>query len=211
MNTASTTLKEHIYNDLFTAIVNGKYPVNTILTEKFLMDTYNVSRAPIREALMQLTGTSILCSIPRQGYKIISPNLTQIHNIVKFRTALEPAFLQIYHACITPDTINELHKLCKLFDACPINDFMTRWHYNCKFHLKLFSTYNNDYAYTSLENSLSIQTLFFVQSRHYASTSLHLTILDYLEKKDIDTAINILKADIGQFLLSTTSHNDNFS
>lgn len=205
MNNNGHTLKEQIYNDIFTDIVHGKYPVNTIITEKFLMEKYNVSRAPIREALMQLTGTAVLSSIPRQGYKIAAPSIQQMRDITSFRNALETSFLKTFYSFISADTIAELHKLCQAYDACATNDFIGRWHYNCLFHLKLFASYNNDYCYKLLQEALSIQTIFFVQSKHYASTSLHLAILDYLEKDEIDTAINILKADIGHFLLSTTA------
>ena len=71
------TLKDQVYDALFSDIINGIYSTDTILTEKFLMEKYNVSRAPIREALSQLTGTLILSSIPRQGYKILQPSRQQ--------------------------------------------------------------------------------------------------------------------------------------
>ena len=72
------SLKQQVYNALFSDIINGNYPADTILTEKFLMEKYNVSRAPIREALTQLTGTRLLSSIPRQGYKILQPSAEQL-------------------------------------------------------------------------------------------------------------------------------------
>ncbi|WP_196593819.1 GntR family transcriptional regulator [Pectinatus sottacetonis] len=205
MNKNLSTLKAQIYNDLFSDIISGKYKINTILTEKFLMEKYNVSRAPIREALTQLTATAILSSIPRQGYKIVEPSPKQMRDIVKFRTALEPAFLEMYYSCIADKSIGELKQICYLYDKSPATDFMTRWQYNCEFHLKLFSNYNNNYSYSLLNDALSIQTMFFVQTKHYASNSLHLAVLDYIEKKEINIAINILKADIGDFLLNTTA------
>ena len=47
-------LKEQIHHHLFSDIVNGVYTPGSILHEKNLMEKYGVSRAPIREALIQL-------------------------------------------------------------------------------------------------------------------------------------------------------------
>ncbi len=202
-----STLKNQVYDALFSDIINGIYPTDTILTEKFLMEKYNVSRAPIREALTQLTGTHILSSIPRQGYKILQPSEQQLLEITKFRSALECSFLRNYFIYIDVSSIKELRKICEDYTNCPDNDFMTHWHYNCQFHLKLFSIYGNYYAYKLLEDSLNIQTIFFVQKKYYATMDLHLALVDYIEKGEIETAMNILKADIENLLLTDAAPN----
>ncbi|VBB09053.1 transcription regulator hth gntr [Lucifera butyrica] len=195
-------LKNQVHDALFSDIINGVYPAGTILTEKFLMEKYNVSRAPIREALTQLTGTLILSSIPRQGYKILQPSAHQLLEIVKFRSALESSFLESNCVYLDESRIKELRTICVDYASCPDNDFMAHWHYNCQFHLKLFSLYGNHYAYKLLEDALNIQTIFFVQKKHLANMDLHLALVDYLEKGEIATAVTILKADIENLLLS---------
>jgi len=190
------TLKNQVYDALFSDIVNGVYSTDTILTEKFLMEKYNVSRAPIREALSQLTGIHILSSIPRQGYKISQLSGQQLFEIVKFRSALESSFLENNHVYIDESWIEELIKVNMDFANCPENDFINRWRYNCQFHLKLFSIYGNNYAYKLLEDAVNFQTIFFVQNKHFASADLHVALIDYLKKGDITTALTILKADI---------------
>jgi DNA-binding GntR family transcriptional regulator len=199
------TLKNQVYNALFSDIINGVYPVDIILTEKFLMEKYQVSRAPIREALTQLTGTHILSSIPRQGYKILQPSRQQLLEIIKFRSTLESSFLESYCSYIDAAWIKELRTICEDYTACPDNDFMAHWHYNCQFHLKLFSIYGNHYAYNLLEDALNIQTIFFVHKKHFASMDLHLAVVDYLEKGEISTAVTILKADIENLLFPVTA------
>ncbi|WPC44159.1 GntR family transcriptional regulator [Clostridium sp. JS66] len=195
------TLKNQIYNALFSDIINGIYPPDTILTEKFLMEKYGVSRAPIREALTQLIGTHILASIPRQGYKIIQPSSNKLLEITKFRSALECSFLENYCMYIDETSIKELKNICMGHTNCPDNDFMVRWNYNCQFHLKLFSIYGNHYAYKLLEDAMNIQTICFVQRKHYSRTSLHMVLIDYLERGEIEMAVNILKADIENLMI----------
>ena len=112
------SLKQQVYNALFSDIINGNYPADTILTEKFLMEKYNVSRAPIREALTHLTGTQILSSIPRQGYKILQPSEQQLFEIVKFRSALECSFLESNCIYIDDSWIKELRTTCIRASIC---------------------------------------------------------------------------------------------
>ncbi|MCB7065059.1 MAG: GntR family transcriptional regulator [Clostridium sp.] len=50
------------------------YTFDSIFTEKFLIEKYNVSRAPVREALTMMAENQILVSIPRHGYKFKQPS-----------------------------------------------------------------------------------------------------------------------------------------
>jgi DNA-binding GntR family transcriptional regulator len=193
---SGNTLKNQVYDALFSDIVSGVYSAGTILTEKFLMEKYNVSRAPIREALSQLIGIHILTSIPRQGYKILQLSGQQLFEIIKFRSALESSFLENYYVYIDEAWIKELIAVNMDFVNCPENDLVARWRHNCQFHLKLFSIYGNNYSYKLLEDALNFQTIYFLQNKHSASADLHLALIDYLKKGDIATALSILKADI---------------
>ena len=62
--------------------------------------------------------------------------------------------------------------------------------------MKIFSMYENPFAYEALDNALNIQTIYFIQSKHYATMDLHLAVIDYIEKKDICMAAKLLQADI---------------
>lgn len=203
---AINTLKNQVFDAMLIDIVNGVYSADKILTEKFLMEKYNVSRAPIREALSQLIGIHILSSIPRQGYKILQLSGQQLFEISKFRSALESSFLESNYIYIDDAWIEELIKVNMDFVNCPENDFINRWRYNCQFHLKLFSIYGNNYAYKLLEDAVNFQTIFFVQNKHYASADLHLALIDYLKKGDIATALTILKADVEHLMPQSIFH-----
>lgn len=197
----SDTLKQQVYDDLFSDIINGVYPPDSILTEKTLIEKYNVSRAPIREALMQLTTTHLVSSIPRQGYKILRLSRKQLLEIVKFRSTLECSFLQNSADYISQQWIDELRDFCHEYLNSPENDFMAHWRSNCKFHLRLFSISGNQYAYHILENALNTQTFFFVNKNYRPTMDLHFALLDYLEKGEINTAVSLLKADIESLLV----------
>ena len=206
---SDTSLKQQVHDALIADIINGVYSGSTILTEKFLMEKYCVSRAPIREALTQLTATLILTSIPRQGYKICQPTADEIYEIVKFRSSLECSFLRNFSAEFDSAWIQELRTICMNYTNCGPSDFIGKWHLNCDFHLKLFSIYGNRYAYKQLQDSLYIQTIYFIQKKQYASMDLHMALIDYIEKNELSIAETILKADIENLLIPTVAPIDN--
>ena len=45
------SIKDQIYNKIFAGIMNNEFSFDEFLTEKSLMEKYQVSRAPVREAL----------------------------------------------------------------------------------------------------------------------------------------------------------------
>lgn len=201
-NKQADSLKRQVYDSLFSDIIKGIYPADFIFTEKFLMEKYQVSRAPIREALMQFTGNHILVSIPRQGYKIVQPSEGRLFEIVKFRSALECSFLENYNCYIKESDITALRELCRHYEELPAQKFLDRWSYNCDFHVKLFTLYGNQYAQDILRNTLNIQTIFYAlkMKTHAFTIDLHLAMIDYLEKGDISMASNLLRADIESLL-----------
>ena len=56
------SIKDQIYNKIFAGIMNNEFSFDEFLTEKSLMEKYQVSRAPVREALMQLRSDRIIAS-----------------------------------------------------------------------------------------------------------------------------------------------------
>ena len=92
----NATLKGQVYDALFSDIINGTYPPDYVFTEKFLMEKYQVSRAPIREALISLVTQQVLESVPRQGYRISYAIITaeneasfRFHEAMGYRTVAE--------------------------------------------------------------------------------------------------------------------------
>ncbi|MDD3140442.1 MAG: GntR family transcriptional regulator [Lachnospiraceae bacterium] len=206
MTKKKDTLRQQIYISIFSDIINGKYPVDFVFSEKFLMEKYQVSRAPVREALVQFTSNHILQSIPRQGYKIIQPKESLLFEIIKFRSELECSFLNTYHFYIKNSDILMLRKLCNDYNDSPEQDFLTRWKFNQIFHTSLFSLYGNEYAKQILTDALDRQIIFYAMKMksHSYGVDFHIAMLDYLEQGNVKLASNLLRADI-ESLLSACS------
>ena len=107
----SKSLKEQIYEQIIDGIVSGEYKGGQILNEQELVQRYNVSKSPVREALTILSSEGILTSIPRYGYQVISFNLSNVRSIMEFRAVLEDYVLCKSFPALTPASIAHLLSL----------------------------------------------------------------------------------------------------
>ena len=69
------SLKDHVYNYIVNQINNGKLVAGKKVHESAICESLNVSRTPVREALIQLSSEGLLENVPRKGF--IIKNLTK--------------------------------------------------------------------------------------------------------------------------------------
>ncbi len=69
------TLKDHVYNYLAEQISKGNIAIGEKINENSISDKLNISRTPVREALIQLSAEGFLDNTPRKGFVIknVSP------------------------------------------------------------------------------------------------------------------------------------------
>ena len=68
----SQSLKEKVYSTILSSVISGQYPAGSFINEKTLCDELQASRAPVREALIELCAQDILKSYPRKGYLVVT-------------------------------------------------------------------------------------------------------------------------------------------
>ncbi|MBQ7175050.1 MAG: GntR family transcriptional regulator [Lachnospiraceae bacterium] len=198
--TGSITLK--VYQAILEDITRGHYSLSDYLTEKELMERHGASRAPIREALIQLQSDRFIRSIPRHGYRIDKPSEEEYMDIVAFRIKLECAFFRSFHRMISNEKIRQLRRVCDQYSSEEKKDYIGLWKSNTAFHCELFASYDNDYALRVLKEAMSRQFLNYVEvaKETFPEADLHYAFLDYLEKGNIQTAATLLEADIGKIV-----------
>ncbi len=205
MNDNNTSIKEHIYRSLLKDIIEGNYSPDQVLNEKNLMEQYQVSRSPIREALVELCKEKVLYSIPYYGYKITPLTEQDIYNVKTYRCILECGFMSECWHKFTPETLSALEALknSQLKNGAR-QEAIRHWNDNIDFHLAFFRIYENDYAYETLRSAMSMQTRAYVQIRmtqqhspFFEETSVfHKSILEAVKRNDKTTAVSLMRADI---------------
>jgi DNA-binding GntR family transcriptional regulator len=106
----AATLREQVFEVVLNQLKNGAFSPGERITEERLAKRHQVSRTPIREALVQLTKLGVLHARRGGGYIVPSPNIEQIRHIVAVRALLEPPAVRMAAAEYGPSEIEEISK-----------------------------------------------------------------------------------------------------
>lgn len=98
----SSSTKEQIENELLRRIRYNLYDKDSIISEAKLCEELNVSRTPVREALIHLSATDLLEKVPQKGYKIREFDLK-----TKLDTYFVIAILDANAALLAIDLLNK--------------------------------------------------------------------------------------------------------
>lgn len=77
------------------AIILGSFPLGTKLSEQMLADRLEVSRSPVREALVLLQIEGLVRVLPKRGSFVFSPDLRSTQDLCEHRLILEAACLKL--------------------------------------------------------------------------------------------------------------------
>lgn len=83
------TFRAHIADRLRLAILSGELAPGTPLTETALALQFEVSRAPLREALRQLVEEGLIVSVPYTGTRVTELSVDDLQEIQSMRVTLE--------------------------------------------------------------------------------------------------------------------------
>lgn len=102
------SLQDEIVHALREAIVSGKLLPGQRLIETEMAETFSVSRAPLREALRQLSADGLVQIIPRKGTFVVELSDDDIREIYSLRLALESLATEILMKDITAKQLTTL-------------------------------------------------------------------------------------------------------
>jgi DNA-binding GntR family transcriptional regulator len=201
------TLKQRIYSRILEEIVTKKYPVDCILKEKELSEKFGVSKAPVREALIELSKENIVKSIPRAGYRIVQLTGKDISEAMELRLILELSVLETIIGSIRRESLQRLYaeveeNIARMGGGMIPLDVW--WNSNSHFHAALNAEAGNRMLTGALESVLdrlwrAIAQLFWSgDSGEYLGLKpdRHMALLHAIEKKETLEARKILSEDI---------------
>lgn len=98
--TGNLLLRESAHAVLRAEILSCELPPGAEIREAELAARFQVSKSPIRDALMRLEREGLVISMPRQGYRVALISPTDVEDMFQLRIALERACMEriIRHA-----------------------------------------------------------------------------------------------------------------
>ena len=195
--------KIDIYDYINSNILSGQYLAGSIINEKELIATFNVSKSPVREALLDLCHDGVLRSIPRYGYEVVRMTQQDEKNVREYRLALESSALDLFWDRIQPGRIEEMKSNVRK-GTSRADKPLEQWFDNVRFHLALNYCLRNEYTYIKLEEALNIQTRVYNQyaldrwhrELDFSPKNSHESILDIILEGKKERAIELLRQNI---------------
>jgi len=201
------SLKSQIYEKILTMIINGDFGMEELLSESRLMSMFDVSRAPVREALIELCRDDILNNIPRAGYQIVRISEKKMRDAFQLREILELEGLRLAFDRMSVENIDELIGIASETDLLrqqgkTEESLEKKMKLNDHFHLKLGRLSGNSLLSRTLEETFALirRGLAQVMIDEYGlpspSTTFHTGLATALKEHNFEEAYNNLKEDI---------------
>ena len=125
---SSGSAKNYVKNEIFKRIRNNIYNEGTIISESKLCEELNVSRTPVREALIHLSASHLLEKVPQKGYRVKEFDLK-----TKLDTYYVISILDANAAMLALDSLDEN-------DYLSMNEYIDLMDIDIKYHK--FDKYN---------------------------------------------------------------------
>lgn len=141
MNNDNSIFRLRVFNHLENAILDGKYKDNESLNELKISQELNVSRTPVREAIMQLELEGLVKNIPNKGAIVIGISEKDIEDIYAIRIRVEGLASRLSAQNINKEELLALEQIADLQEFFLIkNDIAQLEELDSKFHTIIYES-----------------------------------------------------------------------
>lgn len=138
-----TCMRDQIREVLVARILDGTYPAGTQLKELTLAREFNVSQAPIREALRELEGSGLVTSERFRGTRVRGADFDEMRESYELRTMLEVRSVELA-APYARELLDELDHLVRVMESALKVDDQERYiDHALRFHRRLVESSRN--------------------------------------------------------------------
>ncbi|MEI7028055.1 GntR family transcriptional regulator [Paenibacillus sp. y28] len=175
------SLKDHVYNYIAERIQNGTLLPNQKISENSICESLNVSRTPVREALIQMASENYLENIPRKGFIVKELDTKKKLDVFQVVGTLDgmAASLAVDH--MTEEDITRLEQLVGQIDlAISAHSYADYQTYQNQFHQTYICKCGND---TLVELLKSLQNSFVRQIYLSEDKQKLFSVLDQMNRE----------------------------
>jgi DNA-binding GntR family transcriptional regulator len=178
-----TTIVNYVHDLLRDKILSGDYPPGTRLNESLIAREHNISRIPVREALVRLRESGLVMKHDRRGMFVIELTPEDIQRINGVRIILEAEALRLCRANMTKKQASKLKDLMEKMENWDGQSEMDAAEIDIEFHRTIWTAAGNPVLYNTL-NSLSTALFAHAALQHSTTEAItwqlahHRTLLD---------------------------------
>lgn len=208
-NIQKTVFSEQIREQLMEDILNGRLQPGEKLSEIALANEFNVSQAPVREALKSLEVLGLVTSVPYKGTIIRTSSEQSMEEYFQVRTALEGLAGRLAAENATKEELQVLENLVRdMNKAARDGDLELQTEINRDFHNAIIDASHNGMLISVCRSlrlgSWSRITARYTKMTNEAITGRHAQILERLKARDPDGAEKALRDHVMESLQNFT-------
>lgn len=148
------SLKDHVYKYISEKINDGSLKPTDKLSEKQISDALDISRTPIREALIQLASEGLLEKTPRKGFKVKVLDIKKAQNLYEIIGLLDGKLAYNAVDLMNDDIIKKMQFLVESMDSAINQGLKEEYHeLQLQFH-DLYVNLSDNADMVSLLNQL---------------------------------------------------------
>lgn len=194
------TLKDHVYEYISKRIQEGTIKPNDKLNEQEICDELDISRTPVREALIQLAADGLLDNEPRRGFRVKPLTQEKANNLYMIIGTLDAMAATLALDNLTKEDINLMRKLKADMDYAIENRMLDQYY---KLQVDFHNIYINKCGNEELIQLLNQLKMRFIRQGYDSNEKLikifsatnneHEVIIDLMEEKDAEKLEHYLK------------------
>ena len=185
------TTSDYIADALREAIYDGQFADSEVLNQVELAGYFQVSRAPIREALRRLQAEGLVSSVAHRRAVVIGLALTEIIELIEIRAVIEGYLVEKAGPGINTRSIRRLGQLCDEMEGIETYDYnwvMKNW----EFHRVMYGPSASD-AGIDMAEQLHQKVERYIRrtgrpERLRGAVAEHRQILAHVKRKDFTAA-----------------------
>ncbi|MBS1039215.1 GntR family transcriptional regulator [Gluconobacter cerinus] len=202
----SRRLTTHIYDILRQEIVSLARQPGSPINENQICTALNVSRTPVREAILKLKDEGLIEIFPQSGTRVAPISLSGLANLVFFRSALETQSIKDLVSTITVENIAALNDMiAQQYFHARHNDCDNFHLADERFHEFLLTTANRKIIWDKIDREKGDLDRFRrltlpLLGQMLDVTQEHQNIVSAIEMRDADIAMTALRDHLGNVL-----------
>ncbi len=198
-------MRDRIRDTLVGRILDGTYPAGTQLKELYLAREFDVSQAPIREALRELEGSGLVSSERFRGTRVRGADFAEMRESYELRMMLEMRSV-VLAAPYKPELLADLGEYLRGMDAAVKLDDAEGYIDNAlRFHRRLVQSSGNrtflgvwDSLLWDVRGRIALRRLADMGKSLKTLVSLHRALLGRLRAQDVAGATQRVQAVLGR-------------
>lgn len=184
-------------------ILSGEIAAGMPLRQSALADEMNVSRIPVREALLQLEAEGLVKFEAHKGATATILSAVQVTELFDLRALIETDLLAKAIPNMTENDLTEAEGILDSLDvAFQDKDQIEQWSgLNSQFHTCLYRAADRPHT-IEVVNGLNTNCDRYVRLQLFLASGIpkaqqdHRELLDYCRKGDVDNAVTLLRSHI---------------